>query len=136
MVTVSEDVILFVPQPSIMPYEVQCVVSAVSPEGTFNAQDNTFVVDFARRSFLKSSSMSTCFCLLTDTASFLLRRNTRRKCVRAFSSSALSAGKHLLQRLQQITKTNQKPICTHIGFFRSAGRLSNRFLEKYLQGTR
>ena len=32
-VTVSEDVILFVPQPSIVPYEVQCVVSAVAPEG-------------------------------------------------------------------------------------------------------
>ena len=53
VVTVSEDVILFVPQPSIMPYEVQCVVSAVSPEGAFNAQDNTFVVDLCTTVILK-----------------------------------------------------------------------------------
>lgn len=53
VVTVSEDVILFVPQPSIMPYEVQCVVSAVSPEGTFNSQDNTFVVDLCTTVILK-----------------------------------------------------------------------------------
>ena len=43
--TVSEDVILFVPQPSIMPYEVQAVVSAVAPEGTFNSETNTFTID-------------------------------------------------------------------------------------------
>ena len=52
-VTVSEDVILFVPQPSIMPYEVQSVVSAVSPEGTFNASDNTFTVDLCITVILK-----------------------------------------------------------------------------------
>lgn len=44
-ITVTEDVILFVPQPSIMPYEVQAVVSAVAPEGSFNAENNTFVID-------------------------------------------------------------------------------------------
>ena len=52
-VTVSEDVILFVPRPSVMPYEVQSVVSAVSPEGTFNASDNTFTVDLCITVILK-----------------------------------------------------------------------------------
>ena len=45
VITVTEDVILFVPQPSVMPYEVQCVASAVAPEGTFNAENNTFTVN-------------------------------------------------------------------------------------------
>ena len=36
-----------------MPYEVQCVVSAVAPEGSFNAQDNTFVVDMCITVILK-----------------------------------------------------------------------------------
>lgn len=53
VVTVEEDVILFVPQPSIMPYEVQCVVSAVAPEGEFNAQSNTFSVDLCITVILK-----------------------------------------------------------------------------------
>ena len=53
VVSVSEDVILFVPQPSIMPYEVQCVVSAVSPEGSFNSENNTFVVDMCITVILK-----------------------------------------------------------------------------------
>ena len=52
-VTVSEDVILFVPQPSIMPYEVQCVVSAVAPEGAFNAENNTFTVNMCITVILK-----------------------------------------------------------------------------------
>ena len=52
-VTVNEDVILFVPQPSIMPYEVQCVVSAVAPEGTFNADGNTFTVNMCITVILK-----------------------------------------------------------------------------------
>ncbi|MBQ7164911.1 MAG: hypothetical protein IJU84_05320 [Clostridia bacterium] len=34
-ITVNEDVILFVPQPSIMPYAVEAVVSFVAPEGTY-----------------------------------------------------------------------------------------------------
>ena len=53
VVTINEDVILFVPQPSIMPYEVQCVVSAVAPEGSFNAQTNTFTVDLCFTVILK-----------------------------------------------------------------------------------
>lgn len=52
-VSVNEDVILFVPQPSIMPYEVQCVVSAVAPEGSFNADNNTFTVDMCITVILK-----------------------------------------------------------------------------------
>ena len=34
-ITVNEDVILFVPQPSVMPYSVEAVVSFVAPEGTY-----------------------------------------------------------------------------------------------------
>lgn len=44
-IAVPQDVILFVPQPSIMPFEIQSVVSAVSPEGVFNSTDNTFTID-------------------------------------------------------------------------------------------
>ena len=43
-ITVSQDVLLFVPSPSIMPYEVKAVVSCVSPEGSFNPANNTFTV--------------------------------------------------------------------------------------------
>ena len=52
-VTASEDVILFVPQPSVMPHEAQSVVSAVSPRGTLNASDNTFTVDLCITVILK-----------------------------------------------------------------------------------
>ena len=53
VMTVTEDVILFVPQPSIMPYEIQSVVSAVAPEGTFNPIDNTFNIDVCLTVVLK-----------------------------------------------------------------------------------
>lgn len=43
-VTVSEDVLLFVPSPSIMPYEVKAVVSLVSPEGVYNQANGTFTI--------------------------------------------------------------------------------------------
>lgn len=43
-ISLTEDVILFVPAPSIMPYEVKAVVSCVAPEATFNASNNTFTV--------------------------------------------------------------------------------------------
>ena len=39
----SQDVILYVPSPSIMPYNVEAVVSFVAPEGVYSAQ-NTFTV--------------------------------------------------------------------------------------------
>ena len=74
VVTVNEDVILFVPQPSVMPYEVQAVVSAVSPEGTFNAENNTFTVDM---------------CITVILKIIINVRNTPRKCAQA-SSSCLS----------------------------------------------
>ena len=42
-VTVSQDVILFVPEPSVIPYEVEAVVSLISTEGTYT-DVNTFTV--------------------------------------------------------------------------------------------
>lgn len=33
--TINEDVILFIPQPSVMPYNIEAVVSFVAPEGTY-----------------------------------------------------------------------------------------------------
>ena len=42
-VTVSEDVIMYVPAPSIIPYGVEAVVSVVSPEGTYS--DGAFSIN-------------------------------------------------------------------------------------------
>ena len=42
--TLTGDVILFVPEPSIIPYYVESVVSIVAPEGVFNVTDATFTV--------------------------------------------------------------------------------------------
>ena len=42
-VTVSQDVILFVPEPSVIPYEVEAVVSLISTEGAYT-DVNTFTV--------------------------------------------------------------------------------------------
>ncbi len=42
-VTISQDVILFVPEPSVIPYEVEAVVSLISTEGTYT-DVNTFTV--------------------------------------------------------------------------------------------
>ncbi len=44
-ISVSEDVLLFVPAPSIMPYKVVAEASAVSAEGTFNSETETFTVN-------------------------------------------------------------------------------------------
>lgn len=52
-VTMSEDVLLFVPAPSIIPFTVKAVASAVAPEGTFNASDNTFTVSMCTTVILK-----------------------------------------------------------------------------------
>ncbi len=41
--TMSQDVILYVPSPSIMPYNVEAVVSFVAPEGTYTGE-NQFTV--------------------------------------------------------------------------------------------
>ncbi|MBR3803840.1 MAG: hypothetical protein IKJ14_00640 [Clostridia bacterium] len=51
-VTLSQDVILYVPAPSIMPYEVEAIVSVVSPEGTY-VSGNTFNVTFCTTSIIK-----------------------------------------------------------------------------------
>ena len=45
VITVKQDVLLFVPAPSIMPYKVTAEVSAVCAEGTFNEGENTFTVN-------------------------------------------------------------------------------------------
>ena len=54
-VTVTEDVLLSVPCPSIMPYGVQGVVSAVAPDATFDATTNTFVASICLTVILKIS---------------------------------------------------------------------------------
>lgn len=51
--TITEDVILFVPEPSIIPYVVEPVISLVSPEGVFNPENNTFTVSFCITAILK-----------------------------------------------------------------------------------
>ena len=50
--TSSQDVILFVPSPSIMPYSVEAVVSFVAPEGTYTDL-NTFTVTGCMNSIIK-----------------------------------------------------------------------------------
>ncbi|MBR2968913.1 MAG: hypothetical protein IKC36_03630 [Clostridia bacterium] len=42
-ITVNEDVILFIPQPSVMPYSVEAVVSFVAPEGDY-VNENTMSI--------------------------------------------------------------------------------------------
>ncbi len=44
-ISVSEDVLLYVPAPSIMPYRATAEVSAVCAEGTFNPATGTFAVN-------------------------------------------------------------------------------------------
>lgn len=53
VVTVKQDVLLFVPAPSIMPYRVTAEVSAVCAEGTFNEGENTFTVNVCLTIILK-----------------------------------------------------------------------------------
>lgn len=57
LVTLNEDVLLFVPAPSIMPFTVKGVVSAVAPEGVFNSCDNTFTVSVCVTVILKIAMM-------------------------------------------------------------------------------
>lgn len=52
-ITVSEDVLLFVPAPSIMPYKITSEVSAVCAEGTFNSETGTFSVNACLTTILK-----------------------------------------------------------------------------------
>ena len=52
-ISVSQDVLLFVPAPSIMPYKVTSEVSAVCAEGTYNADAGTFTVNACITTILK-----------------------------------------------------------------------------------
>ncbi|MBQ5926987.1 MAG: hypothetical protein IIX01_03580 [Clostridia bacterium] len=52
-VTLNQDVLLYVPSPSIMPFSVRGVVSAVAPDGTFNAENDTFTVSVCVTVILK-----------------------------------------------------------------------------------
>ena len=44
-ISVKQDVLLFVPAPSTMPYKVTAEVSAVCAEGTYNEESGTFTVN-------------------------------------------------------------------------------------------
>ncbi len=44
VITIDQDVVLFVPQPSIIPFKIEPVASVVVPQGTFNA-DNTLTIE-------------------------------------------------------------------------------------------
>lgn len=52
-VSIPVDVLLFVPSPSIMPFTVQAVVSAVAPEGVFNPETQGFTVSVCATIVLK-----------------------------------------------------------------------------------
>ena len=54
-ITVAQDVLLFVPAPSIMPYIITAEVSAVCAEGKFNPETNTFSVNACLTTILKVS---------------------------------------------------------------------------------
>ena len=54
-VSLPQDVLLFVPAPSIMPFSVQAVVSIVAPDATFDATNNTFVASLCVTVILKVS---------------------------------------------------------------------------------
>jgi hypothetical protein len=53
VISINEDVLLFVPSPSIMPYKITAEVSAVCAEGTFNNKNKTFCVNACVTSILK-----------------------------------------------------------------------------------
>lgn len=53
IVSLNQDVLLFVPAPSIMPFTVQAVVSAVAPEGTFNPETGGFTATICATVILK-----------------------------------------------------------------------------------
>ena len=52
-VSIPIDVLLFVPSPSIMPFTVQAVVSAVAPEGVYNPDTQGFTVTICATIVLK-----------------------------------------------------------------------------------
>ena len=52
-VSINQDVLLYVPAPSIMPFTVQAVASAVAPDGTFDATTQGFNVSLCVTVILK-----------------------------------------------------------------------------------
>ena len=52
-VALPQDVLLYVPAPSIMPFTVRAVVSIVAPDATFDATNNTFVASLCVTVILK-----------------------------------------------------------------------------------
>ena len=52
-VSIPVDVLLYVPAPSIMPFTVRAVVSAVAPDGVFDATTETFVVSVCATVIIK-----------------------------------------------------------------------------------
>lgn len=52
-ITLNEDVLMFLPSASVMPFTVTAVASCVSPEGTFNEQTQTFSVSACVTCILK-----------------------------------------------------------------------------------
>lgn len=52
-VSLNQDVLLFVPAPSIMPFTVRAVVSAVAPDGVYNAETQGFTVSLCVTIILK-----------------------------------------------------------------------------------
>ena len=52
-VSIPIDVLMYVPSPSIMPFTVQAVVSAVAPEGVYNAETQGFTVSICATVIIK-----------------------------------------------------------------------------------
>ena len=52
-VSIPVDVLMYVPSPSIMPFTVQAVVSAVAPDGVYNAETQGFNVSICATIILK-----------------------------------------------------------------------------------
>jgi hypothetical protein len=52
-VSLNQDVLLFVPSPSIMPFSVRAVVSAVAPDGVYNPETQGFTVSVCVTVILK-----------------------------------------------------------------------------------
>lgn len=52
-VTLPQDVLLYVPAPSVMPFTLRALVSAVVPDATFDATNNTFVAQVCVTVILK-----------------------------------------------------------------------------------
>jgi len=52
-IVLNEDVLMFVPPASVIPFTVTSVASCVSPEGTFNAETGSFAISACITCILK-----------------------------------------------------------------------------------